>query len=231
MFKHVLLVGVILVTGSMSSWSMATAGEAGSQEDDSNCTNSSVLVQCHGRLRHGVVAIGGETTGTTITFHRITWELQLPDDASREFAQQHHKQSVAVTGTLRKIVGTADRVRWIIDATRISELDSREVPQEVAKLNIRGTLRAALSQTGNTPELSISTDAQIWNLDFAADRQVQTAAESLIGQHVHVAGILRPPPERTERTTEESREPVRHSVRVESIKAAPCAAAAPRLFE
>ena len=53
---------------------------------DDTCPEPSVSVKCCGRLRHGVVAIGGETTGTTITFNRTVWELQLPDDAAREFA-------------------------------------------------------------------------------------------------------------------------------------------------
>ena len=54
----------------------------------------SIRVECHGKLRHGVVAMGGETTGSTITFDGTTWELKLPDEVSRTFAKEHHKNPV-----------------------------------------------------------------------------------------------------------------------------------------
>ncbi len=190
----------------------------------------SVSVVCHGRLRHGVIAIGGETTGTTITFNRVTWELQLPDDASRELAARHHKAPVVVTGTLRRVVGVEDAVRWIVDVEKLSALDSRDAPEEDAKVTVRGTLRAALSQTGDTPNLSVRADDQIWRLDLAANRETQAAAESLIGQPVLLTGSVLPLPEDSERSTTKSPAGETHTVRVNNIVASAIAAGDARFF-
>jgi hypothetical protein len=191
----------------------------------------SVSVLCHGRLRHGVVAVGGETTGTTITFNRVTWELQLPDEASREFAKRNHQEPAVVTGTLRKVVGTEKLVRWIVHVKKLTESDSRDLLEEGAKVTIRGTLRAALSQTGDIPELSVRADDQIWRLDFTANRETQTAAESFIGQSVLLTGSVLPLPEETERGTTRPPTPATHSVRVKTIEASANAAADSRFFK
>lgn len=178
-----------------------------------------VSVQCHGRLRHGVVAVGGETTGTTITFQRLTWELQLPDNASRELAARNHKAQVVVTGNLRRVMGTEDIVRWIVDVEKISVPDSGDSFEEGAKVKIRGTLRAALSKTGDSPDLSVTTDDQHWRLDFAVDRRTRMAAESLISQQVLLTGSVLPPPEESERRTAKSEPSESHTVRVKTIEA------------
>jgi hypothetical protein len=105
--------------------------EADEAFSENNAEKPPVSVQCQGLLRHGIVAIGGETTGTTISFHRITWELQLADDDDREFAALHHKKPVLVTGALRKVVSTESMTRWIIDVKKISASDSRDSQAEV----------------------------------------------------------------------------------------------------
>ncbi len=191
---------------------------------------TSVSVLCHGRLRHGVVAIGCETTGTTITFHRMTWELQLPDDVSRELAAQHHKAPVVVTGTLRRVMGAEDIVRWIVDVEKLSPLDFRDSPEEGAKVTIRGTLRATLSQTGDTPDLSVRADDQNWRLDFAADRETQTAAESLISQPVLLTGSVLPLPQESERKITKTSTQETPTVRVKTVEALVNAAADSRFF-
>ena len=190
----------------------------------------SVSVVCHGRLRDGVIAIGCETTGTTITFNRVTWELQLPDDASRKLAARYHKAPVLVTGKLRRVAGTEDAVRWIVDVEKISALDSHEVPEEGAKVTLRGTLRAALSQTGDTSDLSVRADDQIWRLDFAANRETQATAESLIGQPVLLIGSVLPVPEDSERSTTETPTAETHTVQVKTVKASAIATGDARFF-
>lgn len=155
----------------------------------------SVSVECYGRLRHGVVAIGGETTGTTITFNRMVWELQLHDDAAREFAKEHHKEPVIVTGTLRKIAGTEVKVRWIIDVKTLSKRDAT-TDKEGTRLTIQGTLRAKDPRTNDTPRMTIDTDDEIWPIDVSSNARLQVKAESLVGQAVLLTGSL-------ERVTEE----------------------------
>lgn len=226
MSKRLLSISLLLATTCLFSL-MLTADEV-ILEDKENATSVSVL--CHGRLRHGVVAIGGETTGTTITFNRVTWELQLPDEASRDFAKLHHKEPVVVSGTLRKVVGTEKTVRWVIDVKELTAIDSRDRPEEGAKVKILGTLRMALSQTGDTPELSVSAVDQIWQLDVAADREIQKAAESLFGQTVLITGSVNPLPEETRRKTTKSRTPAILSVRVKTIEPSASEAYDPRFF-
>ena len=86
---------------------------------------------------------------------------------------------MVATGTLRRVVGTERKVRWIVDVTRLTEPDSRQAPRDIAKMTIRGTLRAALSQTGNTPDVSIATDRPCWIADSfeqALERAEELAA-------------------------------------------------------
>ncbi|MEO2033269.1 MAG: hypothetical protein ABGZ35_14405 [Planctomycetaceae bacterium] len=149
----------------------------------------SVSVQVCGRVRHGVVAIGGETTGTTITCNRMVWELQLHNDAEQKFAKEHDKEPVIVTGTLRKVTGTEVKARWIVDVKTLSERDAR-TDREGTRLTIRGTLRAADSRTGDSPRLMIVANGQTWPIDVAADATLQVRAEALVGQLVLLTGSL-----------------------------------------
>ena len=190
----------------------------------------SVFVKCQGVLRHGIVSIGGETTGTTLTFHRITWELQFSDNVDREFAAEHHKKSVLVTGTLRKVVGTEKGTRWIIDVEKISVPDSRDAKLENALIAVRGTLRAALS-TGDVPDFSVRTEDHFWRLDFSTSRETQAAADLLIGQTVLVRGTVLPPPEEAERKIVNPRVPETLSIQVKRIEASENAKADSRFVE
>lgn len=175
----------------------------------------SVSVECCGRLRHGVVAIGGETTGTTITFNRMVWELQLHDDAARQFAKEHHKEPIVVTGTLRKIGGTEVKVRWIIDVKKLSERDATK-DEEGARLTMQGTLRAADPRRDDSPWMTIDTDGEIWPIDVASDAKLQVEAESLVGQPVLLSGNLERVTEEEEVTEKEASVPL--IIRVATLK-------------
>lgn len=216
----------LVVIGTFAS--TVAADETFFQEDN---PDAAVSVECHGQLRHGVFAIGGESTGTTITFHRITWELQLPDETAREFAQQNHGKPVVVTGTLRRIVTTERKVRWILDVTRIRERDGLEGGRDGATMTVRGILRAALSQNGNIPEFSVSTSSLNWKLDLDGNRKIQEVAVSLIGKSVLVNGAVPQPPERTKASGEKQQPTVTPTVRVSNIRAANRISVAPRTVE
>ena len=149
----------------------------------------SVMVECCGRLRHGIVAIGGETTGTTITFNHVVWELKLPNDAAREFAKEHHKDRVIVTGRLRKISGTEVKDRWIIDVRTLSKSDASE-DEEGTRLTIQGTLRTADPRQSATTKMTIDSDGQVWPIDPSSDAKLRGKAESLIGRPVLLTGSL-----------------------------------------
>ena len=86
---------------------MAIAG-AGDGDD-------AIDVVVRGTLRTGVMAIGGETTGTTVTARGATWELDLrgrPELASR--AESLSGRRVVVSGSLEARPAVARRQRWIL---------------------------------------------------------------------------------------------------------------------
>ena len=172
----------------------------------------SVAVKCSGRLRDGIVAIGGETTGTTITFNRIVWELQLHDEAARNFVATHNKEHVTVVGTLRKIVGTEVKVRWIVDVRTISKRDETK-EQEGTQLAIYGTLRTTDARRGDSHAMTIESDRQSWPIDISHDAELQNEAASLVDKPVLLTGSL-------ERVTED--EPsVSLIIRVKDLKQTP----------
>lgn len=82
-------------------------------------SEDSVTVHMVGTLRTGVVAIGGETTGTTITVKGITWELQFNEQQQVE-AQALAGKQVAVSGRLTRKAGTEFPDRWIVDVDSLA---------------------------------------------------------------------------------------------------------------
>ena len=75
----------------------------------------SINVTVVGTLRTGIVAIGGETTGTTITANGITWELEFGKNAAiRKSAEKLNGKKVIVKGSLERRKGVEIRQRWIV---------------------------------------------------------------------------------------------------------------------
>ena len=149
---------------------------------------TSLRVECHGKLRHGVVAIGGETTGTTLAFDGTTWELKLHDEASRTFVKEHHKQPITASGVLRRVVGTAVPVRWVLEVERLSERDA-SAQKEGASVTVRGKLRAG-DAAAEAPGMVIEAVGTTWRLDLTAEAAIQTKAELLVGKSVVLMGRL-----------------------------------------
>ena len=77
-----------------------------------------VDVTVRGTLRVGVVAIGGETTGATITAGPVTWELEL-DGGQRELAVRLNGSTALVSGPIRPVGGVEVRTRTILTVRRI----------------------------------------------------------------------------------------------------------------
>jgi hypothetical protein len=79
-----------------------------------------VQVTVGGTLTTGIQAIGGETTGATVTAGEIVWELDL--DGTRELrgiALKLNGQRVLVTGHLTRKVGVEIPVRWIVKVSTL----------------------------------------------------------------------------------------------------------------
>ena len=91
------------------------AAEARDQAAEKESTES-INVEIRGQLQTGILAIGGETTGVTITASNLTFELDFadaPDQAAK--AEDLNGHSVVVTGTLEGRKGVEIPLRYIVD--------------------------------------------------------------------------------------------------------------------
>ena len=74
-----------------------------------------VEVRVRGILTNGIIAIGGETTGTTIRFSKTTWELELQNQkALRSAAAKLNGKPVVVSGLVRTQKGIEVATRTIL---------------------------------------------------------------------------------------------------------------------
>ncbi len=83
-------------------------------------SRASIEVTVRGTLRTGMVAIGGETTGTTITSGGVTWELELAEH-QREIARRSSGKPATVTGRLTEVRGVEIPKRLVLRVARIEE--------------------------------------------------------------------------------------------------------------
>ena len=110
-----------------------------------------VKVDIQGLLNARVVAIGGETTGITITANGVTLELDFPTNRNlRRVAQQLHGKTVRVQGDLTIRRGVTIRRRTIVNVSALSAAGS--APAGNSYLDDRGQFRTTItlrdSQTG-----------------------------------------------------------------------------------
>lgn len=77
-------------------------------------------VTMRGTLKAGVMAIGAETTGVTLTAGTVTWELDL-DDRQREIAGRLDGRRAIVSGELRNTRGVEVRSRYIVKVRSIKK--------------------------------------------------------------------------------------------------------------
>jgi dienelactone hydrolase len=86
--------------------------------DPNPMVEDSITVTVVGTLHTGIVAIGGETTGTTITAKGVTWELDFGKHADlRQSAKRLDGKKVQVAGTLERRPGIEIGERWIVTVT------------------------------------------------------------------------------------------------------------------
>jgi hypothetical protein len=82
-----------------------------------------IKVEIKGTLKTGIVAIGGETTGTTITVKGkdsvpVTWELDLGgNEKLAALAKELDNKTALVTGTYAPRKGVTIPVRQIVKVT------------------------------------------------------------------------------------------------------------------
>ncbi len=144
---------------------------------------AAIRVECHGKLRSGVVAIGAETTGTTIEFGGITCDLSLPDEATKTFAKENHKKPVTVIGTLRQVKGPERGTRWIVDVEKLTLRDETK-QQPGAAATLTGVIKK--SSGGSTVEVNEIT----FPLDFDGNAALEGKADSLLDKPAALSGSL-----------------------------------------
>lgn len=80
-----------------------------------------VKVEVKGTLQTGVIAIGGETTGTVIKSGKLTLELDLGGKADfLEFAKKHDGKPVVVQGLYTEKPGVEIKLRKIVVVSKLS---------------------------------------------------------------------------------------------------------------
>lgn len=80
-----------------------------------------VEVQVKGKLTDGIMAIGGETTGTLIRARNVTWELDISGPGLREKAAKLNGKTVVVTGAVRQKAGIEIAKRTILVVRTLEE--------------------------------------------------------------------------------------------------------------
>ncbi|MDG2383336.1 MAG: hypothetical protein P8N76_16825 [Pirellulaceae bacterium] len=108
-------IGIVL-TCLLSSWG---AGHGNAMD--------SITVRVVGTLETGIVAIGGESTGTTITANGICWELAVDEPKVRKLCDRLNGKKVVVEGTLGSRAGIETGKRWIVTVTHLHALASQGV--------------------------------------------------------------------------------------------------------
>lgn len=77
-----------------------------------------------GTLTTGVVAIGGETTGTTIKVKGITWELDFgKNEELKKAAEALNGKKAIVQGSLERRTGVEVKDRWIVTVKTLTPGD------------------------------------------------------------------------------------------------------------
>ncbi|QOV88475.1 hypothetical protein [Humisphaera borealis] len=97
---------------------MSHAKDTGTKDD-----GGSIEVEMVGVIRTGVMAIGGESTGTTIAALGFTWELDLgADENNLKFAKQWDGKEVVVKGTVTVKQGVERGRRVIVVVKKLLPL-------------------------------------------------------------------------------------------------------------
>lgn len=99
-----------------------------------------VEVRVRGILTDGIIAIGGETTGTTISFGKTTWELNLQNEKTlRRNAGILNGRPVVVSGLVRTQKGIEVATRTILTVESIvSGLPNPVPPKNIVPEKIMG---------------------------------------------------------------------------------------------
>ncbi|MFT4549061.1 MAG: hypothetical protein ACI9UA_001498 [Pseudoalteromonas tetraodonis] len=120
--------------------------------DSRAADQESIHVTVTGRLQTGIVAIGGETTGTTITAKGVTWELHFGQELMlSERVSKLGGKLVTVSGSLARRKGVETGERWIVSVTKLKMAGEKKNPpidakpkRDTSQIEISGDDRKAI---------------------------------------------------------------------------------------
>jgi hypothetical protein len=115
--------------GLLLAW-LAVAGAVGAAVSDTG-DGDSIAVTVRGTLHAGRVAIGGETTGYTITARGVTWELDFgADERLRQRAETLDGKKVRITGSLEARAGVEIKTRSIVKVDALTADEGTSEPRK-----------------------------------------------------------------------------------------------------
>lgn len=162
---------------------------AATQADDEGSFDY-MNVEINGDLRTGLVAIGGETTGSDITAKGWRFELDYPNDDMAALADRLARTKHAqVLGTFRLVKGVELPDRWVLDVKKI-----RATPRDM-KPSIKVAIYGAFHADDVIAEKrhdTISTRGIKWQIDLSMSFNPAGLKALLIKkEHVHLGGELK----------------------------------------
>ena len=80
-----------------------------------------VKIEIHGTIRTGVVAVGGETTGVTITVDKTTFELEIKDPELKKLAEKLNGKKATVEGAFEIRPGVEIKERRVVVVKKLSD--------------------------------------------------------------------------------------------------------------
>jgi hypothetical protein len=130
-----------------------------------------IEVTVTGFVRTGVVAIGGETTGATITAKGITWELDFAKSGEARAASEKLDGKLArVTGELERREGVEIKERWIVTVTGVTTAEKNGDKRDEAKKGARTEappLDASVRREDSTIRFSTEGDRTVITIESA----------------------------------------------------------------
>lgn len=112
MFRFMMCLAMAILGGGI----LAMSGDSQALGQDKKA-DSYIKVQARGKLETGIMAIGGETTGTLLRTKDGTLELDLAKNKLGDAAEKLNGKDVIVTGTLsiRKGVEIPQRLIVVVE--------------------------------------------------------------------------------------------------------------------
>jgi hypothetical protein len=113
------VLAMVLVV-ALSCWLVAHSQAGGGPKKE----DTYIKVEVKGKLQTGIMAPGGETTGTIIRTETMTLELDFGKDKDlRLLADKLNDQTVIAIGMLTMRKGVAVKMRYIVGVTALKAAD------------------------------------------------------------------------------------------------------------